>query len=78
MAKVSLRACTHYDYSLVREGLQRTIDDLGGLERYIKSGDTVLLKVNLLMKKAPEKVTTTHPVFVKALSDILQKEQGQN
>ncbi|OPL07754.1 MAG: iron-sulfur protein [delta proteobacterium ML8_F1] len=71
MAKVSLRACTHYDYSLVREGLQRTIDDLGGLERYIKSGDTVLLKVNLLMKKAPEKVTTTHPVFVKALSDIL-------
>ncbi|MGB3367301.1 MAG: DUF362 domain-containing protein, partial [Acidaminobacteraceae bacterium] len=42
-----------------------------GLYRYLDDGDRVLLKVNLLMKKSPEEATTTHPVFVKALSDIL-------
>ncbi len=71
MGKVSLRACDGYDYEGVREGLQKTIDDLGGLRAYIKPGDRILLKANLLMKKTPDKATTTHPVFVKALSDIL-------
>jgi uncharacterized protein (DUF362 family)/Pyruvate/2-oxoacid:ferredoxin oxidoreductase delta subunit len=30
-----------------------------------------MLKVNLLMKKSPEEATTTHPVFVKALADLI-------
>lgn len=71
MGIVSLQACKVYELKAVRLALEKTIEDLGGLESYIKKGDRILLKVNLLMKKRPEEATTTHPVFVKALADIL-------
>ncbi len=71
MGIVSLQACKVYELEGVRASLEKCIEDLGGLDAYIKSGDRVLLKVNLLMKKRPEEATTTHPVFVKALADIL-------
>lgn len=71
MGIVSLQSCKTYDYELVRTAIQKNISNLGGLEKYLEKGDRVLLKVNLLMKKKPEEATTTHPVFVKALADIL-------
>lgn len=70
MDQVSLRRCETYDYSQVRAALEENIKDVGGLSRYIKKGSTILLKVNLLMMRKPEEATTTHPVFVRALSDI--------
>ncbi len=71
--KVSLRACRSftYEYDQVRQSIEKSIADLGGLGTYIQPGQRVLLKVNLLMKKKPEEATTTHPVFVEALADIL-------
>ncbi len=71
MPIVSIQSCQTYEYHEVKMALEQTIRDLGGLEKYIHSGKRVLLKVNLLMKKRPEEATTTHPVFVKALSAIL-------
>lgn len=71
MGKVAIYKSSNYDYEKVREALENTIKELGGLSCYLDDGDKVLLKVNLLMKKSPEEATTTHPVFVKALSDIL-------
>lgn len=71
MEKVSLVACKDYVYDDVKAGLATTLKNLGGLEAYIEPGEKVLLKVNLLMKKKPEEATTTHPVFVKALAEII-------
>ncbi len=71
MGIVSIQACKDYDLNAVRSALEKTIEDLGGLESHIQKGSRVLLKVNLLMKKKPEEATTTHPNFVKALADIL-------
>ena len=71
MAKVVLSDCHEYDYNLIRERLIYSLEQLGGFDSYLKKGETVLLKVNLLMKKKPEEAVTTHPVFVKALADIL-------
>lgn len=71
MAVVSLGHCSDYDYDSVRSGIKETIKNLGGLEAYLTPKEKVLLKVNLLMKKKPEEATTTHPIFVKALSDEL-------
>ncbi|MFA5524237.1 MAG: DUF362 domain-containing protein [Tissierellales bacterium] len=67
---VSLTECRSYDYEKVKESINKSINNLGGLEKYISKGETVLLKLNLLMKKRPEEATTTHPIFVKALADI--------
>ena len=63
MAVVSLTHCSDYDYDKVRSGIKETIKNLGGLEAYLKPGEKVLLKVNLLMKKKPEEAPTTHPVL---------------
>lgn len=71
MAKVVLSECDKYEYNLIKEKLWKSVEELGGFDSYIEKGNTVLLKVNLLMKKKPEDAVTTHPVFVKALADIL-------
>lgn len=72
---VSLSKCEDYDYKKVKMAIEESIVHLGGLDKYIDKGQKVLLKINLLMKKKPEEATTTHPVFVKALGNIL-KEYG--
>ncbi len=60
-----------YEYSAVRAALEETFSNLGGVSSFINIGDKVFLKVNLVMKKAPEAAATSHPVFVQALADIL-------
>ena len=73
MAIVSLQQCDQYQYEIVKKALKQNLDDLGGLSKYIRPNDKVLLKLNLLMKKNPEEGVTTHPIFVQALGDILKK-----
>jgi len=68
---VSLLRCNDYDYHAVRKTIERTFKDLGGIEKFVKKGEKVLLKVNLLMKKKPEEATTTNPVLVRAVADVL-------
>lgn len=71
MEKLSLVKCKTYDYILVRKALEENIKKIGGLGRYILPGEKVLLKVNLVMGKEPDKHATTHPIYIKALSHIL-------
>ncbi len=69
--KVSVHKCTNYNEYNVKQSILRNIQDLGGLEKYISKNDKVLLKINLLMKRKPHEATTTHPVFIKVLAEIL-------
>jgi uncharacterized protein (DUF362 family)/Pyruvate/2-oxoacid:ferredoxin oxidoreductase delta subunit len=71
MDTVVLKACKAYDVKRIQKELIDALDLLGGLDQYIESGERVLLKVNLLMKKRPEEATTTHPAFVEALAELL-------
>ncbi|MCL2873764.1 MAG: DUF362 domain-containing protein [Defluviitaleaceae bacterium] len=69
--KVSLVRCESYDYGLVKKAMKKSIDNIGGFDKYIKKGEKVLLKPNLVMKKKPEDMSTTHPAVVKALCELL-------
>ncbi len=71
MSIVSLLRCEDYNDEDVKKSILASFENLGGIEKYIHKGERILLKVNLLMKKRPEEATTTHPVFVKALAQIL-------
>ncbi|WP_300298911.1 DUF362 domain-containing protein [Anaerosolibacter sp.] len=71
LKKVSLIRCEDYDYKEVKASIERSLQHLGGIEKYIQPGDKVLLKLNLLMKKRPQEAVTTHPSFAKALAEIL-------
>lgn len=68
---VSVLRCDTYELNLLKETIKESLDHLGGLEMYISKGDKVLLKSNLLMKKTPDEATTTHPMFVRAIAELL-------
>ena len=71
METVSIVKCEDYIYEDVKYSIKKSLDNIGGIEKYISKGETVFLKVNLLMKKRPEEATTTHPIFVQCLAEIL-------
>ncbi|HBH13576.1 MAG: Iron-sulfur cluster-binding protein [Clostridiales bacterium 38_11] len=68
---VCVLRCDHYELNLLKKTINESLDHLGGLEAYVKKGDRVLLKTNLLMKKTPDEATTTHPTFVRAVAELL-------
>ncbi|MGL5754714.1 MAG: DUF362 domain-containing protein [Paraclostridium sp.] len=70
---VSVRKCDDYRYENVKSSINQNLKDIGGIEKYIKSNTKVLIKPNLLMKKSPEEATTTHPMVVKVICEMLLK-----
>lgn len=74
-AKVVLGFCPDYTAGvekILREGLT----EWGGMSTFVKPGQRVLLKVNLLMKKRPEEAVTTHPSVVEAVVRLVQEAGG--
>ncbi|OPZ88492.1 MAG: formate hydrogenlyase complex iron-sulfur subunit [Firmicutes bacterium ADurb.Bin419] len=72
MSLVSIVKCTGYDREIVRLALMNTFNNLGGVEKFIKPGMKVALKVNLVMKKKPEEAATTHPIVAGELARIVR------
>jgi len=49
---------------------------LGGLKRFVSSGDRVVLKVNLLNASTPESAVVTHPKVVGAVAQAVMDVGG--
>jgi len=75
MTKISLIKCSTYNVQAVTEAVRRAVDLLGGISAFVKPGNKVLLKPNLLSAKTPDRAITTHPAVVEAVI-ILVKEAG--
>ena len=54
-SSVSIVRCQNYDEDEVLKGLRQAINLMGGIEHFVQKGNRVLLKPNLLYRKAPEK-----------------------
>ncbi len=67
MEKVLLQACDRYEQTGLKDFFLKGLQTLG--LRVDKQA--VLLKPNLLSSKPPEKAVTTHPEFIRALTEIL-------
>ncbi len=52
----------------IEDSLTILLEELGGIGRFVKSGDTVLIKPNMSFPNRPEQATTTDPRLVKAMS----------
>jgi uncharacterized protein (DUF362 family)/Pyruvate/2-oxoacid:ferredoxin oxidoreductase delta subunit len=75
MSKVALKRCPDYDPERVYQSVSESINLLGGVSTFIKPGEKVLLKPNLLSAKPPEKAVTTHPAIVEAVIRLV-KDSG--
>lgn len=73
---VAIVRCPTYDYLQVAAGVREVLEPLGGMRAFVKRGDRVLLKPNLLSGKHPDKCVTTHPALVKAVAQLVQEAGG--
>lgn len=56
------------EYAQAGEKIDELLALLGGIGRYARAGEELLLKANLLAPAAPEKAITTHPAVVAAVA----------
>ena len=70
--QVSLVKCKSYDTARVEDAVKRAVDLLGGIERFVKPGEKVLLKPNLLTDAEPDKGITTHPEVLRAVIRLVR------
>jgi uncharacterized protein (DUF362 family)/NAD-dependent dihydropyrimidine dehydrogenase PreA subunit len=73
MSKISISQCNSYKIENVQRAVDNCLADLGGISRFIKSGDTVLIKPNILLAKKPEEAITTHPAVIEAIIRAVQE-----
>lgn len=74
-SKVALIRCNQYDPHEVKEAIKRGIALLGGISTFMKPGESILLKPNVLVGDNPDKVITTHPIVFQAIAELF-KEKG--
>lgn len=75
MNKVSIIRCP--DYSSTKKAVAEALALLGGLESIIDSGDSVLLKPNILAASPPEAAATTHPSIVASMCEFVIEAGGK-
>ena len=70
-SKVAVVACENYDEETVYRALARGVELLGGIGSFVRKGERILLKPNVLAGSAPELAVTTHPAVFAAVARVL-------
>lgn len=74
--RVSLQHLTSYRRDPVEDAVRELLTPLGGMAAFVKPGQKVLLKPNMLAGKEPDKAVTTHPEVVRAVILLAQEAGG--
>ncbi len=75
--QVSLQRLNSYDPTETLVALEKLLEPLGGMSAFVKPGQSVLIKPNLLAGKTPEKAVTTHPEIVRGVIQLVQRAGGE-
>ncbi|MDI7275320.1 MAG: DUF362 domain-containing protein [Anaerolineae bacterium] len=73
MPSVYVGRCLTYEEAEVEEAVRQAVLALGGVGRFVRPGQRVLLKPNLLLFKPPETAINTHPAVVRAVAALVQE-----
>jgi len=74
--RVALAKCESYQLPVLENSLKKLLGLLGGIGEFVKNGDRVLIKINLLSGRPPEKAVTTHPSLVEAVVNLVKEAGG--
>jgi uncharacterized protein (DUF362 family) len=69
---VTLTRCEDYRADKVSACLKKHIELLGGLEKFIKKGDSVLLKPNFIAPRPAQFATQTHPAVIIEMAKLVK------
>jgi uncharacterized protein (DUF362 family) len=75
-ALVSVRRVADYNSELTAV-LRDLLAPLGGMESFVKPGETILLKPNLLGPFSPDSAVTTHPAIVESVAKLVIEAGGR-
>lgn len=75
-SQVALVRCNDYQETSVKIAIEQGISLLGGISKFVSSGDRIVLKPNVLVGVSPEKCVTTHPTVLKAVAELCLKVQA--
>jgi uncharacterized protein (DUF362 family)/NAD-dependent dihydropyrimidine dehydrogenase PreA subunit len=69
---VAVIRCDTYDNPQVLKAIKSGIDLLGGISLFVKPGERIVLKPNILIGADPEKGVTTHPSVFSAVGALFK------
>ncbi len=69
---VALTRCDDYDPPKITDAIKRQFNLLGGLEKFVRPGDAVLLKPNFIAPKSRRHATQTDPAFIIEMARLLK------
>ena len=69
---VTLTRCSDYSQPKITEAIARHFELLGGVEKFISRGDTVLLKPNFIAPKSRSRAAQTDPAVILATAGLLK------
>ena len=75
--QVSLQKLESYDPMETLAAIKKLLAPLGGMSAFVRPGEKVLIKPNLLAGKPPDKAVTTHPEIVRAVIKLAQNAGGE-
>ena len=64
------------DYEQAERAIRSAIDAMGGMERFVRPGERILLKANLLRPAPPESAICTHPAVAAAIANLVKEAGG--
>ncbi len=65
---VALARCADYEFEAVRAAVREVLVPLGGMAAFVRPGERIAVKPNLLMGVDPDRAITTHPAVVAAVA----------
>ena len=71
-SRVAVVRCETYDEPGVYDAVKRGLDLLGGLQNHVRPDEKILLKPNVLVGDAPEKLVSPHPFVFKAMGRLVK------
>jgi uncharacterized protein (DUF362 family) len=77
MYTVSLIQARSYELQNLRSSIEMLLEPLGGMKAYVKQGDRVLLKPNLLTGSRPTKECITRPEIVYCVAQLVKEAGGK-
>ena len=76
-ASVSIVKADSYEIAALQQQLEAVLEPMGGMAHFVKKGDRVLLKPNLLTGSRPTKECTTRPELIYCIAKLVQAAGGE-
>ena len=76
MEETQVYAASCPDYEQAEACIRALLEQMGGMGRFVRPGERIVLKANLLRAAPPESAICTHPAVVEAVAKLVKEAGG--